>query len=437
MVFPKPLILEKYTEEYQREIKRLELELLDLQSEMNRLKHTRKNFGRDEKMMKQMLKTNEVRIRSIEKENLTLKKKLARESEASNKLEKALRAVVGETVIRGAKKHEVRELVASVSQFVDLEELFEDQNSLDTEEELRVSLNESLKQLQDKLDAQRAQRSKRRASQVSASQDSLSLENSPTVVNAKAYKRRLSPIEKEKKNSKFKLKLEEEIEENIKARSRRLRETRGTMTVKKRSSGSGNLASDVKKQRNCKSDLEASSELGGRSLVEEKDQLFLKCKILNPEIFETYEKNKIEMRVRTMKSAGDFALWLWEYFEEKCERLSAKAKALTTEKRKLTRGTRNTIGEQARGKPEHRAQVPLDQQRASEAFQRKRATQRTRAPAEAAPGAPNPAPREAALQAKAAPERDRVQRRNPRKAAPNRNFLAWNHAALAGPRSTH
>ena len=33
-----------------------------------------------------------------------------------------------------------------------------------------------------------------------------------------------------------------------------------------------------------------------------------------------------------MKNLNDFILWLWEYFEEKCERISSKIKAMHMEK---------------------------------------------------------------------------------------------------------
>ena len=53
------------------------------------------------------------------------------------------------------------------------------------------------------------------------------------------------------------------------------------MTVKKMSNGSGNRMSEIIKQRNCKSDLERSSNTGRQVGMIEKDKLFLKCKILN------------------------------------------------------------------------------------------------------------------------------------------------------------
>jgi hypothetical protein len=277
-----------------------------------------------------MLKTNEVRIRSVEKENQTNKKKMANLKKINQDLEKGIVALINETVIRGAKKQEIKELVSNVSQYVDLDEVFNDHCSIDTEEELRISLNESLKALQKQLNGGNEKHKFKLEEEHSL--DSLSSQNSPTVVNSKPYKRTLSPMEKERENSQFKLRLEEEIEENIKTRSRKMRELKGTMTVKRTSNGSKQKPSDKKNMRNCKSDLEKSTNAGGKVSIEEKDQLFLKCKILNPDIFETYEKNKIEMRIRTMKSLNDFILWLWEYFEEKCERITSKIKTIETEK---------------------------------------------------------------------------------------------------------
>lgn len=334
--------IERSVEEYQRELKNLELEMLDLQSEMNRLKHVKKNLNKDEKMIKQMLKTNEVQIRSLEKENGILKKKISNMKQSNQKLEKSLKLLINETVIRGAKKQEIKELVEDVSQIVDLDDLFEDNASVDTEEELKISMGESLKEYQNQLQTLREkrepeqtnikQKNELKCDQVSNSLDSLSSQNNPTVVNSKPYKRTLSPIDKERENSQFKLKLEEEIELNIKSRSRRMRDQRGTMTVKKVSNNSGQRNSDNKKERNCRSDLEKSSTLHGEISIETRDQFFLKCKIMNPEIFETYEKNKIEMRIRTMKSIGDFVMWLWEYFEDKCERITTKSRQIITEK---------------------------------------------------------------------------------------------------------
>ena len=184
---------------------------------MNKLKHKKSSFNKEEKMIRQMLKTNEVRIRSIEKENKNLRRKMETFKEKNQTLEKGIEILINEIIIRGAKKQEIKVLISNVSQYVDLDEIFIDNNSIDTEEELGISFNDSLLKLKDNQENFNKKNKKNLNNlNLTDSLDSLSTVNNPTVVNSKPYKRTLSPIEKERENSQFKLRLEEEIEENIK-----------------------------------------------------------------------------------------------------------------------------------------------------------------------------------------------------------------------------
>ena len=142
--------------------------------------------------------------------------------------------------------------------------------------------------------------------------------------------------EKEKERSDFKFKLEEEINHNIKSRSIKCSNIRTSQTVKKNTSFIKKSMGESHTRRNCRSDLDQSENNPEMSGI--KNKLYMKCKTLNPEIFEGFEKNKIELRIRMMTKLEEHVLWLWDYLEDKAERMYLKIKGLETERGKPKRG---------------------------------------------------------------------------------------------------
>lgn len=126
------------------QVKLLDMQLVDKQSEINKLSHNKNSFGKDERMMKQMLKANEVRIRSVEKENSNLKKKLDTIKTEKNESLQALKELVKEIQIRGGKKSKVKSLLGDAGKFVEIDSLFREEASMDTEEELGFALSDKI-----------------------------------------------------------------------------------------------------------------------------------------------------------------------------------------------------------------------------------------------------------------------------------------------------
>lgn len=74
-----------------------------------------------------------------------------------------------------------------------------------------------------------------------------------------------SPIQKERERSQFKSRLEEEIEDNIKSRSIKGKEPRGSRTVKKEGKDligeGGNSRAQTNNKKNWKSDIDRSESV--------------------------------------------------------------------------------------------------------------------------------------------------------------------------------
>lgn len=296
---------------YLQEIKQLELDLVDMQSEVNRLRSYNANFTKEEKMMRQMLKANEVRIRSMEKENQQMKNKLKRVDAENNKLKSCVVQLAEEIQAKGGEKEQVMRVIGEVSELVCLDEVMGNAESLDTEEQLRMSIEGSRKE--GKADGDAGE---------SRSGDSVS---SPKLQETSNKKQMLSSIQKEKEKSQYKMKLEEEIEKNIQSRSRvkEIKEQRKSIQSRRR------LAVPAK-EAELNSKRAHQDELGKGD--PHKEKLYLKCRITDARIFNEEEKAQIDLMIRNMKSFESFCLWLWGCFEQKCLKQVAEYKQLETEK---------------------------------------------------------------------------------------------------------
>ena len=306
--------------------------MLDMQSEINRLSSYNNSISKDEKMIRQMLKANEVRIRSLEKENQQMKIKIKKLSEKNLNIEKGLFRMVCDFKLKGGERQDIIDLVEGIEDMLDLRDIFEYEFSMNTEEELKIKVKDSKEQL-DSIDGEEGESEDLNEKGVTTNKTTEKESLNPNsglknlTVN-KLKKPGLSPLQKEKEKSQFQIKLEEEIEKNIQNRSRL---KRGSICKEK----------VMIPNKQIKESIEPKSTLSGnendsydyKDIKESrKEEFYSKCKVLDPEIFKEEDRERLELRIKSMKTFESFSLWLWNYFEERVKLLLAKLKKLEYEK---------------------------------------------------------------------------------------------------------
>lgn len=341
---------------YLQEIKQLEMDMLDMQSEVNRLCAYNASFTKEEKMIKQMLKANEVRIRSIEKENQQLKAKLSRTQLVNRELKTCVARLAADIESRGGQSADVMRAIGNVGELVCLDEILGNAESLNTEEELQASIAESAE------DAHA--QGPNGDDKASESQDSLSSQHLQVTSPRRNV---MSSSQKEKEKSQYKLKLEEEIEKNIQSRSR-VKEIKD----QRRSLKSRRLVGIQPREADLSAERTRAEGVSEEEDDPEKEKLFLKCRITDARIFDEQEKEEIRLMIRNMKSVENFCLWLWGCFEQKCLKQAAEYQQLETEKSRANRRVEGAAAADQAGRGrDPLAQVPLDEQGAPAALERK------------------------------------------------------------------
>jgi hypothetical protein len=265
-------------------------------------------------MIKQMLKANEVRIRSMEKETQQMRVKLEKSQSEGKQLKEGVKNLVEELKTRNVEQVKIIEILGEAGDAIGLENLFDIAESFDTEEELKISITESLRQMA----KEESQLNKEKNPNENEEDEKDSLSNEHLTVGT-PKKVLISQLEKEKEKSKYKLQLEEEIEKNIQSRSRvkGIKEQRRSIVK----------MTDSKNEKRERGFSEGGSK-AGQLEEDDKEKFYMKCRILDEKVFKQEEKEEIELMIKTMASIDEFCLWVWGSLEQKCMTLQAKNKEI-------------------------------------------------------------------------------------------------------------
>lgn len=130
--------LTERVKDYETKIKRVETEGLELKNEMNKLKSRRTVYHKDYNMLQQMLKTKEVQVRSLSKEIAQIRKSVASEKKKTTSVQQAAEGLIDELRQVGVKRTRIAELMESAIDLFDLDELFDDDLSGDSLDDLAL-----------------------------------------------------------------------------------------------------------------------------------------------------------------------------------------------------------------------------------------------------------------------------------------------------------
>lgn len=132
-------------EEHKAEIKKLELELLDAQSNLNRMKHMKKKDTKGAQSLKQLMRSEQKQREKAERENKGWAKRFGNLKEEMVEQDKKLRTMRKLVVLfnkelkdRGMMQSQLDNLTEGLSGVEDIDDELDDLDSLNTEEELDV-----------------------------------------------------------------------------------------------------------------------------------------------------------------------------------------------------------------------------------------------------------------------------------------------------------
>lgn len=413
--------LEDLVSEYQLKVKQVESELLERRNELNKLKSKGNSYHKNYNMMSQLYKTNEAKVRSMESEIRKLKGDLTKRKVEAGRAKEAMETLAGELRRKGLKKRGLTELLGSICELIDLEEVYDEHLSIDTEEEMRWEVDKNLKDAHEEFDEKSilgkedefeeqlqafntldsdvfANKEYNEGNQVPdyawfqdsaqpPAEDDIFKRNRDSDLT-ETRSRKLSEIkDADKSREEYRSQLEEQIEGNVLKRmrpSRSFHERRPKESPAKEGQSEDTVGGTRGR---------SSIGLSGRSELTEvqKSRIYGKCRELDSELFEVVEKEQIEMRVKMFRKVDDFVLWLMEYLEEKLRKVRGEFKALLSEKR--TRNNRDRgahSGQEAGGNRQLAAALPRAQRAVRAPAQPKHHGQQPHSPQEKPENHQNP-----------------------------------------------
>lgn len=353
--------LEDMIDEYKLKVKQVEGELLERRNELNKLKSKGNSYHKNYNMMNQLYKTNEAKVRSLESEVRKLKADLNKREVKMGRAKEAMETLAGELRRKGLKRRGFTELLGSVCELIDLDEVFDEELSIDTEEEMKWNVNQNLREAHKDLDEKSIMGMEEEFEKEingfntldSDVFNNMEYNEGNQVPNYKWYGESKEPeqIDIFKRNEdsqltetrshtetrktdqtkeEYRSQLEEEIEGNVMKRMRPSRSFHKQKRASKESGAKTGQSDDTVTGTHRKSSVGISVNTDITEM--QKSRLYGKCRQLDSEIFEVVEKEQIEMRLKMFKKFDDFIVWLLDYTEEKIRKVKSEYKALLSEK---------------------------------------------------------------------------------------------------------
>jgi hypothetical protein len=268
--------------------------------------------------------------------------------------------LAGELRRKGLKRRGLTELLGSICEMIDLEEVYDEELSIDTEEEMKWGVNDNLRSVNDEFDEksilgmeEEFEKEMKNFNTLDSdvfhnkeynegeeipmylyqednerkeSKDDIFKRNYDSHLTENKSRKVSDMKEADKSREEYRSQLEEEIEGNL---LKRMRPSRSFMENRKIKD---DQSDDTMTGKRGRSSIRISSNT--EMSENQKSKIYGKCRQLDSEIFEVVEKEQMEMRVKMFRKVDDFVIWLMEYMEEKIRKVKSEYKALLSEKSK-------------------------------------------------------------------------------------------------------
>lgn len=134
--------LEDLRVDFEKKIADLERELLENKNNLNKLKSKGNSYHKNYNMMQQMYKSNEVQVKSLEKEVGTLRDNNKRNEKEKESIRSGAELLAIELINQGMEREQIFDILGSTADLMRLEDVLEANMSVDTEFEKALHQNQ-------------------------------------------------------------------------------------------------------------------------------------------------------------------------------------------------------------------------------------------------------------------------------------------------------
>lgn len=317
--------------------------------------------------MKQLFKANEAKMRSLESEVKKFRTQNEKDKKTIYKAQDALETMAEELKMKGFLRKQMRELLGSLVEVINIDEIYDDELSINTEEDFKSDINQNIRDINKEFQDNQIELDELEQTQLQMDLDNMS--SSAFNDSNQFYNDSHTEINTSNNNNNTIIKIENQdvnvsaekdifvrnsnsdISQTKSTRSKNLNKddyrSQMEIEIENKIQSRINKSSTPKKTKNSaikKSDVVNSSRQiiqpdvstvlqGENTLMEEiKYQLTERCLALNLEHFEQLEIDHILMKIKMIKKVSNLFVWLFEFFENKITQIKGNWKKELTEK---------------------------------------------------------------------------------------------------------
>lgn len=352
--------LNEMVEEYKLKVSQVEADLVENKSQLNKIKKKGNDYHKNYNLMKQMYKTNETRVRSLEKDVKKFENAMKLKKEKYEQVIEGMTSLVSEMRKMGRKKKEIIEMLGDTSEEINIEDIYEFEIPVDTMMDRDYGINTNLRQINAEFDKKGFVFDENQLAEYEEELNGMTSLNSSIFENTEGIhtpmrgsivldsvepmsifaKKRVSHEEEVvDKISKFgvieqedfKDKMKREIEQKIKSKMSVILDQKSRRSNEvKPLENSGNSDAGVSQNN----DSLVSSEVFEKLLGEAKRKIKERCMQLDENIFNKTEIDFIITRTEKLNNIADFVIWFLDYSGEKLKKCDGDFKAMASEKSK-------------------------------------------------------------------------------------------------------
>ena len=355
--------LEELISGYQEKVIQVEAELIDQKNEVNKMKSKGNSYDKNYLMMKQMYKTNEVTVKSMDREIKKLKIDLEKGQQKSERMINNVNVLAQELKKRGMKKKHLEECLFGSTEFFNLYEIFGGGMSEDSEmeidslvdleikkmntqnftfnEEQRLEFENQIKKIEE-FDSGVFDSERMLPSPILQKKDTMEVDvleltfrkeilsqglfarNEDSELEIASHPEKAISDKSSKKN--FKSATVNRINQQIRRRSRKINLSRSVFS----SQFNENVNEETGDMTSGKFDFDADRPENDEQIL--KYKLLEKCRKLDPEIFQQWEREHLEMQINIMNKLEPFLIWYIDYSQEKLRKFKRSAQTALNEK---------------------------------------------------------------------------------------------------------
>jgi hypothetical protein len=342
-------------------VKQIKEELEQKTKELNTIRKKGNQYHKNYNVMKQMYKTNESKVRSLENESKKNQKALEKKETKCKELKEGLLGLIKETKKLGKKRNFIKEIIGKAISSEDIDEIYDYDIPIDTLMDRDFDVNSNLRAIKQEFDSKQFQFNEDEVAEFEneiqglAGLDSTIFDNQEvhtpmnlsmmSLENDSMFKKKEIADENEfedsekinkkirtEKTEEFKQQMKKEIEDKIKSRVSLILGKSSQRKVNVESSSKSNLKENVIDQV----EMQKESILEFTKNINFKIQKIMeaKCDQITGDILSKTEIQHLKTRIGVVENIEEFVGWLFQYLTEILKKSKSDLNAVLSEKSK-------------------------------------------------------------------------------------------------------